>query len=148
MRTTLALAAVCGVVLAAPAAAGAKTWRGKTAQDRAVMVRTGGDDLVNRVRISWRAQCRKGNYTSTTMFVPPFDAASTTAFEDEGTYRVRIPGGYRARHTAFVSASLDANGRLARHVPRADAGDAKGQVRRQLPAQALCAGRPRRGEDA
>jgi hypothetical protein len=110
MRTTLALAVICGVVLTAPAAAGAKTWRGKTAQDRAVMVRTGGDNKVKRVRISWRAQCRKGHYTSTTLFVPPFDASSTTAFEDEGTYRVRIKGGYRARHTAFVSASLDAKG--------------------------------------
>jgi hypothetical protein len=44
------------------------------------------------------------------LFVPPFDASTTAAFEDEGTYRVRIKGGYRARHTAFVSASLDAGG--------------------------------------
>lgn len=110
MRTTLAVAAVCGVVLVAPATAGATTWRGKTAQDRAVMVRTGSDNLVNRVRIAWRARCQKGRYTSTTLFVPPFDASSTTAFEDAGTYRARIPGGYRARHTAFVSANLDANG--------------------------------------
>jgi hypothetical protein len=55
MRTTLALAVLCGVVLTAPATADAKTWRGKTAQHRAVMVRTGGDDLVKRVRISWRS---------------------------------------------------------------------------------------------
>ena len=111
MRTTLALAALCGVVLAAPPAAGAKTWRGKTAQKRAVMVRTGGDDLVKRVRISWRAKCQKGNYTSTTLFVPPFDASTTAAFEDEGTYRVDLnKRGLRARHTAFVSASLDAKG--------------------------------------
>jgi hypothetical protein len=110
MRTTLALAVVCGVVLVTPAAAGAKTWRGTTAQERAVMVRTNADDLVSRVRIAWRARCQKGRYTSTTLFVPPFDASSTTAFEDEGTYRVRIRDGYRARHTAFVSASLDASG--------------------------------------
>ncbi len=110
MRTTLALAAMCGVVLTAPAAAGAKTWRGKTGQDRAVMVRTGGDDQVKRVRISWRAKCQKGHYTSTTLFVPPFDGSSATAFEDEGTYRVNLKNGYRARHTAFVSATLDAGG--------------------------------------
>jgi hypothetical protein len=110
MRTALALVAICGVALTAPAVAGAKTWRGKTGQGRAVMVRTGGDDQVKRVRISWRAKCQKGNYTSTTLFVPPFDASSTTAFEDEGTYRVNIKGGYRARHTAFVSASLDPGG--------------------------------------
>jgi hypothetical protein len=110
MRTTVALAVICGAVLVTPAAAGAKTWRGTTAQARAVMVRTGADDLVNRVRIAWRARCEKGRYTSTTLFVPPFDVSSTTAFEDAGTYRVRIKGGYRARHTAFVSASLDSDG--------------------------------------
>ena len=110
MRTTLVFLAICGVVLTAPAAAGATTWRGKTAQDRPVMVRTGGDGLVKRVRISWRAKCRKGNYTSTTLFVPPFDAAAAAAFEDEGSYRVDLRRGLRARHTAFVSASLEAKG--------------------------------------
>ena len=110
MRTTFVLVAICSVALTAPAAAGAKTWRGKTGQDRAVMVRTGGDDRVKRVRISWRARCQKGNYKSTTLFVPPFDVSSATAFEDAGAYRVNIPGGYRARHTAFVSATLDSVG--------------------------------------
>jgi hypothetical protein len=110
MRTALALAAVCGVVLVAPETAGATTWRGKTAQHRAVMVRTGTDDLVSRVRIAWRARCQNGRYTSTTLFVPPLDASSTTAFADAGTYRARIRGGYRSRHRAFVTATLDANG--------------------------------------
>jgi len=110
MRITLALVAVCGVVLVAPPAAGAKTWRGKTAQDRPVMVRTSGDGLVKRVRISWRAKCRKGNYTSTTSFVPPFDASTTATFEDEGSYSVDLRRGLRARHTAFLSGSLDAKG--------------------------------------
>ena len=58
----LALAVGFAVVLAAPAAADAKTWRGKTKQGRAVTVRTGADDLVNRVRVSWRAPCKKGHY--------------------------------------------------------------------------------------
>ena len=40
----LALAVGCAVVLAAPAAADAKTWRGKTKQGRAVTVRTGADE--------------------------------------------------------------------------------------------------------
>jgi hypothetical protein len=110
MRTALALAAVCGAVLVGPATAGATTWRGETAQHRAVMVRTGSDGLVSRVRIAWRARCQKGRYTSTTLFVPPFDASSETAFEDTGTYHARIPGGYRSRHTAFVTASLDDGG--------------------------------------
>jgi hypothetical protein len=108
MRTTLAVACLCSLMLAVPGVAGATTWRGKTRQDRAVMVRTGADDLVKRVRISWGARCqKKGRYTSTTLFVRPFDAASTTAFEDAGTYHARVPGGYRARHTVSVSAVLD-----------------------------------------
>jgi hypothetical protein len=110
MRTTLALVALCGAVLVAPATSGATTWRGNTAQHRAATVRTGSDGLVTRVRIAWRARCQNGRYTSTTLFVPPYDASSTAAFEDTGTYHVRIRGGYRARHTAFVSASLDADG--------------------------------------
>ena len=110
MRTALALAAVCGVVLVGPETAGATTWRGKTAQHRAVMVRTGGDGLVNRVRIAWRARCQKGRYTSTTLFVSPFDASSETGFEHTGTFHARIPGGYRSRHRAFVTASLDDGG--------------------------------------
>ena len=118
MRITLALVAdLRRGAGRADGGRGAKTWRGKTAQDRAVMVRTGGDDLVKRVRISWRAPCQKGNYMSTTLFVPPFDVSAPAAFEDEGAYRVSVSGGYRARHTAFVSASLGRRRRLARHVP-------------------------------
>jgi hypothetical protein len=98
MRPTLALVALCGAVLVAPTPAVAKT------------VRTGSDDLVNRVRIAWRARCEKGRYTSTTLFVAPFDSSSKTAFEHAGTSHARIPGGYRARHTASVSATLAANG--------------------------------------
>jgi hypothetical protein len=112
MRITLVLTALCGVLLAAPAVAGAKTWRGTTGQHRAVAVRTGSDGLVNRLRISWRSKCQTGaHYSSTTLFSPPFDASSKSAFEDAGTYHVKIPGGkLRARHTAFVSGSLNARG--------------------------------------
>ena len=88
------------------------------------------------MRISWRATCKKGHYTSPTLFQPPFDVRRPTAFEDEGTYR-GTPDGYRARHTAFVSATLGAGERLARHVPGADAGNAEGAGGRQLPAQGV-----------
>ena len=88
---TLALAVGCAIVLAAPAAADAKTWRGKTNQGRAVSVRTGADDLVDQVRVSWRAPCKKGHYVSRTLFQPPLDVSETEVFEHSGTYRKRLP---------------------------------------------------------
>jgi hypothetical protein len=108
---TLALAVGFAVVLAAPAAADAKTWRGKTEQGRAVAVRTGADDLVNRVRVSWRAPCKKGHYVSRTLFEPPLDVSETDVFEHSGTYRKRLPDGYRARNTVFVRGTLGADDR-------------------------------------
>ena len=108
---TVALAVGFAVVLAAPAEAGAKTWRGKTSQDRAVTVRTGADDLVNRVRVSWRAPCKKGHYVSRTLFRPPLDVSETDVFEHSGTYRKQLPDGYRARNTVSVHGTLGADGR-------------------------------------
>jgi hypothetical protein len=108
---SLALAVGCAVVLAVPAVADATTWRGKTNQGRAVSVRTGADDLVNQVRVSWRAPCRKGDYVSRTLFQPPLDVSEPEVFEDAGTYRKRLPGGYRARHTVFVRGRLGADDR-------------------------------------
>jgi opacity protein-like surface antigen len=108
---TLALAVGFAVVLAAPAAADAKTWRGKTKQGRAVTVETGADDLVNRARVSWRAPCKEGHYVSRTLFQPPFDVSETDVFEHSGTYRKRLPDGYRARSTVFVRGRLGADDR-------------------------------------
>ena len=108
---TLALAIGCSLVLTAPAAADAKTWRGKTEQGRAVTVTTGADDLVNRVRVSWRAPCKKGHYVSRTLFLPPLDVSEIDVFEHAGTYRKRLPDGYRARNTVFVRGRLLADDR-------------------------------------
>jgi hypothetical protein len=110
MRTTLvvaALSAAAAVLLATPAPAGAATWKGKTRQGRSVSVRTGADGLVERVRISWRAPCRRGRYVDRALFLPPFDFAQPTAFHDAGTYRVRLDRGYRARLTVGVRGALD-----------------------------------------
>jgi hypothetical protein len=106
VRVALVAAALLGLVPALPAVAEARSWRGETAQGRTVTVRTGSDDLVARVWIGWRAPCEKGHYRSRTVFVRPFDVATATRFEDRGTYRVRVGGGYRARHTVFVHAEL------------------------------------------
>ncbi len=108
---TLALVVACAAVLAAPAAADAKIWRGETKQGRAVSVRTGPDDLVNQVRVSWRAPCREGHYVSRTLFLPPFDVSEAARFEDAGVVRKRIGGGYRARHRLFVRGTLGADDR-------------------------------------
>jgi hypothetical protein len=108
---TVALFAVCAAALAVPAAADAKTWRGETKQGRSVSVRTGDDAVVNRVRVNWRAPCRHGRYVSRTFFLPPFDLAQTSVFEDAGTYRSRAQGPYRARHTVFVRGTLGADDR-------------------------------------
>lgn len=105
-----ALALALAMLVAVPAVAGAETWRGKTAQGRAVAVRTGDDDRVERVRVSWKAKCQKGSYMSRTVFRRPFDVSRAAEFEDRGTYRVDVPGGYRARHRVFVRGTLRADG--------------------------------------
>jgi hypothetical protein len=76
------------------------TWKGKTKQGRGVIVHTGDDGHVDRVRIGWRARCAKGGkYTSRTIFVAPLDSSTATDFADTGNYRAR-PTGYVARiHT-------------------------------------------------
>jgi hypothetical protein len=108
---TLALAVGFAVVLAAPTVAEAKTWRGKTKQGRAVTVRTGADDLVDPVRVSWRAPCKKGHYVSRTLFAPPLDVSKADVFEDSGTYHKLLDDDYRARNTVFVRGRLGADGR-------------------------------------
>ena len=104
MRT---LALAVAMLVAVPAVAEAETWRGKTRQGRTVWVRTGDDDRVERVSVSWKATCQKGSYMSRTVFLRPFDVSEAAEFEDRGTYRVSVKGGYRARHTVFVHGTLD-----------------------------------------
>ena len=104
MRT---LALTVAMLLSLAAVADARTWRGETEQERGVSVRTGDDGEVLRVRVSWKAPCEHGSYTSRTVFVRPFDVSETTVFEDAGTYRSDVAGGYRARHRVFVRAVLD-----------------------------------------
>jgi hypothetical protein len=104
MRT---LALAVAVLVVVPGVARAETWRGKTEQGRTVWVRTGDDDRVQRVSVSWKAPCRKGSYTSRTVFLRPFDVSAAAEFEDRGSYRVSVKGGYRARHTVFVRGRLE-----------------------------------------
>jgi hypothetical protein len=104
MRASLLLAGL--LIFALPATAEAATWEGKTRQGRRVMVHTGDDGKVDRARIGWKARCADGTYRSRTLFVAPLDSASSTAFEDAGTYRGH-PRGYQARIWVRISGTLD-----------------------------------------
>jgi hypothetical protein len=105
MRALLVLVAVSVMAAALPAAASAATWKGKTRQGRRVVVQTGDDGNVSRVRIGWKARCEKGRYSSQTLFRSPLDSATATAFADEGSYRGH-PTGYRARIWVRIGGSL------------------------------------------
>lgn len=107
MRAILTLVAVCVLATALPASASAATWKGKTRQGRGVVVRTGDDGTVNRIRIGWKARCADGSYTSRTLFVRPLDSATSTSFADAGSYRAR-PAGYKARIWVRIAGNLDA----------------------------------------
>ena len=45
------------------------------------------------------------------IFLPPFDTSTTTAFEDGGTFRFRLPNRERARATTTVEGGLRSSGR-------------------------------------
>ena len=97
-RDALAAAALASVLLAASApAAPAETYRGRTDQGRAVSIQTAVDGTPERVRISWRAPCRKGRFVSRSVFVAPFERAERGRFAATSTLRIEVRGGYRAR---------------------------------------------------
>jgi hypothetical protein len=103
LRPALPLVAL--LALALPAQAAAATWRGTTKQGRGILVYSGGDGLVERAKIGWRARCDEGGtYSSRTIFVAPFDVSEPVRFADEGSYDGRPPG-YRATIVAGIRGS-------------------------------------------
>jgi hypothetical protein len=99
MLKSIAAAAVSALLITA-APADAKTFRGKTNQGRTASLVTGADGVPARVRVSWRAPCKRHGYRATggTKFAAPFTAASVDLVQDTGkSYRVRIKGGLRGR---------------------------------------------------
>lgn len=106
--TTLAL------VLALPMAAEAKSFRGKTSQDRLASVVVGDDGFVTRIRISYSAPCTdpRYRYPNVLRIEPPFDEVTTDEVTEEVVLRDRLDGGGRSRQTATITAerSVDANG--------------------------------------
>jgi hypothetical protein len=93
-------AAALSTLLIAAAPAEAKTFRGKTNQGRTASLVTGADGVPTRVRVSWRAPCKRPGYRATggTKFTAPFTAASADLVQDTGkSYRVQLKGGLRGR---------------------------------------------------
>jgi hypothetical protein len=112
MRLSAGLCAAAAALLLVPTAADAAKWRGKTKQDRLAVVVTGSDGLVSKARIRYRARCGDDKtLTSGVVFLPPFDASTTTAFQDGGTFRFKLPNGERARATTRVDGGLRQSGR-------------------------------------
>src|SRR3954447_10532407 len=138
MPRTLAALALSALALALPAAADAKTRRGKTSQGRRVSLTLGANGVPTRVRIVWRVPCRRKPGTSspgTTVGTPPFDHASASALRDHGTYRQHWSGGLSARITGTLRGHRSGAGwtgtfsvvkRFSRHGKSIDRCAAKG----------------------
>jgi hypothetical protein len=107
-----AIVGACAAGLVLTPVADAATWKGKTRQGREAVVNTAADGVVKRVKIKYRARCNDGKgLRSGVVFLPPLDTATTTAFEDRGVFRFRIPGGERGRGTTSVVGGLRSSGR-------------------------------------
>ena len=103
LRSPLAaIAAALAIAVAAPPAAQAKVFRGKTAQGRNASVVVGSDSLVRRARVNWRARCRSGRFVDRTDFERPLDSSTPGAIADAGVYRIRERGGIRSRVTVSI----------------------------------------------
>jgi hypothetical protein len=104
---TVALLALAFAAVA-PAAAHAKTFKGKTNQGRSASVTTGADGVPTRVRISYSARSCKGHVpvVGVTRYQAPFDSVSATALHDAGTNIVK--SGSRKGESARITSSVTA----------------------------------------
>ena len=97
-----------------PVAAEAKSFRGKTSQDRMASVLVGDDGFVTRIRISYSAPCTDPRYRfpNVLRIEPPFDEATPRRVRERVVMRDRLDGGGRSRQTATIVAkrSVDAAG--------------------------------------
>lgn len=111
MRTVLATLAL---ILVAPAAAEAKSFRGQTSQHRYASVVVGADGFVTRIRISYSAPCTDPRYRfpNVIRLEPPFVTSTPDDVTEEVKLRDRLSGGGRSRQTATVTAhrTVDAAG--------------------------------------
>ena len=96
----------CGAcaVAAVPPAWAAETLRGTTAQSRPVVLTVGDEGRVERVRVGWKARCRRAraSFEDTTNVLPPFERSDADGFRATGTYTTRDRGRIRSTVTLTV----------------------------------------------
>jgi hypothetical protein len=95
-----AVVAALSTLLIAAAPADAKNFRGKTNQKLSALLVTGAGGVPTRVRVAWRASCKRPGYRSggTTAFTAPFTAVNADLVQDTGKfYRVKLKGGVNGR---------------------------------------------------
>ncbi|MBE2320636.1 hypothetical protein DVA67_032045 [Solirubrobacter sp. CPCC 204708] len=102
-RLIAALAAL--TLVAVPAAAEAKTLRGKTSQGRGITLTLGADGVPTSVKFNWTLSCNKSKAKGPvkSSFLRPFDQATPDALNDADTARRRFSGGLRVRYTGSIS---------------------------------------------
>lgn len=101
-----ALVTVVVLLAALPAAAQAKSFRGKTSQDRMASVVVGDDGFVSRIRISYSAPCTDPRYRfpNVLRIEAPFDETTVDTVTEELVLRDRLDGGGRSRQSVTVTA--------------------------------------------
>ena len=102
LRLIVLAALSMAMFVAAPAAAEAKVFRGKTSQGRPASVVIGSDGLLRAARVNWRGRCRFGRVGEKTIFTRPHDESTPDRFADSGTFRRKDGNGYRLRFTASI----------------------------------------------
>jgi hypothetical protein len=109
------LSLVAAAVLAAPSVAQAPTiYVGETSQGRLAKVVVAPDGTVERIRVNYRARCRKPGYfiAQRVVFSPPLDD-NGNPFSDQGKFEE--PGkGYRAHFIARVRGRFSEDRSMAR----------------------------------
>jgi hypothetical protein len=121
---------LCALLGTLPATAGAAVFTGKTRQGRQVTLVTGADGRLKSGRFAWRAQCRKGRYTSSSKFVRPLDLNVPGRFRDASppSYTVKLAGGLHARIKPAARGHVGTSGRWRGRF-RVDVGVFRGSTR-------------------
>jgi hypothetical protein len=105
-RIATTLVACCAAAALVPGTAlGAKSFAGKTQQDRGIGLRVGDDGLVRSVRVNWRTRrCQASGafLQDRTGFAPPFAPSTPDAFGRTRSYTRRQRGGLRIRITVTL----------------------------------------------
>jgi hypothetical protein len=102
-RLIVALATLTLVAL--PAAADAKTLRGKTSHGRTATLVLDSKGVPKRLKVGWNLACgrHKGNDPTSTTFLRKFDQATADVLRDADTGTARLDNGFRVRNRGSVS---------------------------------------------